>query len=161
MEKYKKILEESVDYIGIDNNYHTKKRYRVLQRDIDTNLWQLSTFINTNFEEVPAIFDDKDTAIAFAKDEIGMIHLRELNIKIMEKLWIARDKNGYLYLYNNKPIRNKEFDSFEINDDESECKNIILYDDSIELDSELFPEVTWENSPQQVELKLIKNDSNS
>jgi len=25
MEKYKKILEESVDYIGIDNNYHTKK----------------------------------------------------------------------------------------------------------------------------------------
>lgn len=79
----------------------------------------------------------------------------------METLWIARDKNGYLYLYNNKPIRNEEFDSFEINDDESECENIVLYDDSIELDSELFPEVTWENSPQQVELKLIKNDSNS
>lgn len=78
MEKYKKILEENVDYIGIDSNYHTKKRYRVLQRDIDTNLWQLSTYVNTNFEEVPAIFDNKDTAIAFAKDEIGMIHIREI-----------------------------------------------------------------------------------
>lgn len=77
----------------------------------------------------------------------------------METLWIARDKNGYLYLYNNKPIRNEEFDSFEINDDESECINIVLYDDNIELDSELFPEVTWENSPQQVELKLIKNEN--
>ena len=76
--KYKKILEESVDYIGIDNNYHTKKRYRVLQTNIDTNLWELATFVNTNFEEVPAIFDDKDIAIAFAKDEIGMISLREI-----------------------------------------------------------------------------------
>lgn len=78
MEKYKKILEESVDYIGIDNNYHTKKRYRVLQQNIDTNLWELATYVNTNFEEVPAIFDDKDYAIAFAKDEIGMINLREI-----------------------------------------------------------------------------------
>ena len=78
MEKYKKILEESVDYIGIDNNYHTKKRYRVLQQDIDTGLWQLSTFVNTNFEEVPAIFDDKDSAIAFAKNEIGTINIKEI-----------------------------------------------------------------------------------
>lgn len=76
--KYKKILEESVDYIGIDNNYHTKKRYKVLQQNIDTNLWELAIFVNTNFEEVPAIFNDKDTAIAFAKDEIGIVYCKEI-----------------------------------------------------------------------------------
>lgn len=74
----KKIIEENVDYIGIDNNYHTKKRYKVLEQDIDTGLWELAKFVNTNFEEVPAIFNSKDSAIAFAKDEIGIINLREI-----------------------------------------------------------------------------------
>lgn len=67
----------------------------------------------------------------------------------MEKLWIARDKNGSLFLYNKKPT--KLTDMFISG---GHGFHTII-------DSELFPEVTWENSPQQVELKLIKNDSNS
>ena len=55
-----------------------KKRYRVLQQDIDINLWQLATYVNVKFEEVPAIFDDKNEAIAFAKDEIGIVTCREI-----------------------------------------------------------------------------------
>lgn len=56
------------------------------------------------------------------------------------KLWIARDKDGYVYLHRQKPSRSGKmfFSKWSM------CMgNIIL------------PEVTWENSPQEVELKLI------
>lgn len=60
------------------------------------------------------------------------------------KLWIARDKNGELFFYvGEKPFRRG--DIFIVKD--SGYFNLYI---------ELFPEVTWENSPQQVELKLIK-----
>ena len=61
------------------------------------------------------------------------------------KLWIARDEDGDLYLYEREP--NREFDYFY---------SSYVY---IRIDENLFPEVTFENSPKQVELKLIDNDS--
>ena len=57
------------------------------------------------------------------------------------KLWVARDKDGNLYLYEMEPIR--AFDYFYSS-----------YT-SIEIDENLFSEVTFENSPQEVELKLV------
>ena len=56
-------------------------------------------------------------------------------------MWIARDYNEELYLYEREPIR--EFNYF--------------YSSyaSIKIDNNLFPEVTFENSPKQVELKII------
>lgn len=60
------------------------------------------------------------------------------------KLWIARGLDGDLYLYPNKPIKK---------DYRFTCRTI--YDDCIILDSDTFPEVTFENSPKEVELKLI------
>lgn len=60
------------------------------------------------------------------------------------KLWIARDKNGDLYLHDTKPHRDVDtFHSFG-----PYSKDIYLWDD-------MFPSVTWENSPQEVELKLV------
>ena len=67
------------------------------------------------------------------------------------ELYIARDKCGGLYLYNDEPIKDNNFGVFQADNAYSE----------IEINPELHPEVTWENSPQRVELKLIKNDSNS
>ena len=58
------------------------------------------------------------------------------------KLWIARDKNGYLKGYNEIPQKKEEYGFFFMK---------MWYD----LDNRLFPEVTWQNSPQQVELKLV------
>ena len=71
----------------------------------------------------------------------------------MEKLWIARDKDStnQLYAYKSKPVRNNLLKVFETNE-------ISPYDEPILLYYELFPEVTWENSPQQIELTLINND---
>ena len=58
------------------------------------------------------------------------------------KIWIARDKDGLIYLYMKKPtLITHYFDT----------KYLIG-----EIDKTLFPEVTFENSPMQVELKLVE-----
>ena len=57
------------------------------------------------------------------------------------KLWIARDKDGTLCLYNAKP--NKYTSWFDLDEGSSA------------LNDSLFPEVTFENSPREVELKLL------
>lgn len=56
-------------------------------------------------------------------------------------MWIARDKDGLLYLHIDKPMRVR---SFFINESNR----------SIWINKDLFPEVTFENSPVEVELKL-------
>lgn len=59
------------------------------------------------------------------------------------ELWIARDKSGFVLLFESKPIRKGNgFYSLE-------GHYYVLF-------GGLFPEVTFENSPQEVELKLIK-----
>ena len=67
----------------------------------------------------------------------------------MNNLWIARDKNGFLRLFGEEPYMNKKRDEWE---------PII---GSIWLNDGDFPEVTWENSPMQVELKLFNNHANN
>lgn len=67
------------------------------------------------------------------------------------KLWIARDKDGALYLYNYKPCKSEFFERFTC------CiKPNGEWSEEYELNRHLLPEVTFENSPQEVELKLIK-----
>ena len=64
------------------------------------------------------------------------------------KLWIAREKDGSLWLFNVKP----EFNGREwipYTDD-------LFPHDYCSIYENIFPEVTFENSPQAVELKLIK-----
>lgn len=57
------------------------------------------------------------------------------------KLWIARDKSGWLYLHDKKPILDGEHWLSN-----SSWTSII--------DFAYFPEITFENSPQEIELKL-------
>ena len=63
------------------------------------------------------------------------------------KLWAARNKNRALTLFTEEPILyyNEYY--------EGPYKS-----QSIALDENLFPEVTFENSPQLVEIKLVKNE---
>ena len=58
------------------------------------------------------------------------------------KMWICRSLDGNLTLHNKEPIWY----------DKIECWSDIVY----ELDWSLFPEVTFENSPMEVELVLKK-----
>ena len=60
-------------------------------------------------------------------------------------VWIVRDKDGTLAIFKNKPI-------LDI-DDDWYCKDYD-YDFSI-VNKDMFPEVTFENSPKQL---IIKQD---
>lgn len=68
-------------------------------------------------------------------------------------LWIARDKDGSLYLYNYEPRKNKISERFT-------CiiKPNGKWSEEYKLNSYLFPEVTFENSPQEVELVIKKKE---
>ncbi len=63
----------------------------------------------------------------------------------MKQLYVARDKKtGDVWLYSAEPARHPEFGSFGIKyPEEQMC-----------LGKDVFPEVTWENSPVEVELKI-------
>ena len=70
------------------------------------------------------------------------------------KLYIARDKDNSLSLCTHKQVYCALFDNWEqpkeyYNDD---------YSFHAYIPESLFPEVTFENSPMIVELKLVQND---
>lgn len=60
------------------------------------------------------------------------------------KLWIARDKDGMLYVSEEKPQLYGDYFDTELGSFYSE------------IPSGLFPEVTFENSPQEVEIIIKK-----
>jgi hypothetical protein len=62
------------------------------------------------------------------------------------KYWIARNEKGFLFLYDDEPFEYKyEGHSYWR-----------TYGNYYSIDDDLFPEITYENSPQEVELKLIE-----
>lgn len=65
------------------------------------------------------------------------------------KFWIARDYDNTLWIFEKYPIK-KENLFYPTSD----ITGKFTFYRSIPMD--IFPEVTFENSPQEVELKLIK-----
>lgn len=65
------------------------------------------------------------------------------------KLWIARELSNKLSLFSNKP--KLQFVNIY-------GKQIWIGDFVAAVKTDLFPEVTFENSPQEVELKLINKN---
>lgn len=61
------------------------------------------------------------------------------------KLWIARDKCGDLGLYGSRPTLSVTATTWNK-----------VYCSFISINSGLFPEVTFENSPKEIEFKLVK-----
>lgn len=94
---------------------------------------------NLNSEFVKAVSDFADAASGQRiKDRI-----KELEMGKSLKLWIARDIDGVIHLFiGNKPKKG----SMYFRGDYS----------GYPLGIDVFPEITFENSPQQVELKLIE-----
>ena len=68
------------------------------------------------------------------------------------EIWIARGENGFLSLYREKP-EIKEIESCPIEkywEDSTDS-----YGSCGDLDSKMFPEITFENSPQKIKLELV------
>lgn len=64
------------------------------------------------------------------------------------KYWIARDRcGGYLHIFREKPRRMMKSGWWVLAD----------FKEAFCLPSELFPELTWDDKPKLVELKLIDN----
>ena len=61
-----------------------------------------------------------------------------------DKIYIARDKDGTLAIYEGKPVYYEEYETFSCDDDSNGY--LVGY-----VNGDLYPEVTYENSP--VELK--------
>jgi hypothetical protein len=61
------------------------------------------------------------------------------------KLWVARNKDNTLVIFQSKPILNNNQEWEEI-----------LNEDYMFISECLFPEVTFESGPQEIEFKLIK-----
>ena len=64
------------------------------------------------------------------------------------KFWIARSECGYLTLYKTKPKKEVSMLSMKTYWNDG--------NESFTIDNRLFPEVTFENSPKKVELKLVE-----
>ena len=60
--------------------------------------------------------------------------------------WIARDKDGNLFLYENQP---------QIPYEEATYFNTENFEKCFELPSDAFPELTFENSPKRIKLSLL------
>lgn len=71
-----------------------------------------------------------------------------------KKIWITRDKEGDLFVFDAKPIRNKEYGIFVCDKHEDNCREI-EEEPSERFDPfyGLFPDLTWENSPIEFVLK--------
>ena len=68
------------------------------------------------------------------------------------KFWIARDSDGSLWMYDDEPILS-EYGWWGVR-----RKNNSETKPAIPLHNWHFPEVTYENSPQHVEIKLSKKE---
>ena len=64
------------------------------------------------------------------------------------ELWIARNEDNTSKLHFTSPYR--------YCDHYRSCGTVDETIDGIPIDNKLFPEVTFKNSPQQVELKLVE-----
>ena len=73
------------------------------------------------------------------------------NKSMIVNMWIARDGNGKLYLYENQPVlRGSDTTDWLY----FESKDIM--EGYVELPIYMFPEITFENSPQKIKLELVK-----
>lgn len=72
-----------------------------------------------------------------------------------KKLWVARDKDGLLVLFRGKPIRDNDYKEWCTSD---YCKDKHLYNSCLPINTSFFKNLTWEDEPIEVELRLAITD---
>ena len=87
-----------------------------------------------------------DRAYALGQQDAQLLNNpKQLDADTVIQGWVARDSNSDLFIYNDKPKRGTRWDDTGI-----------WYGKYItELASNLFPDLTWESEPQEVEI-IIK-----
>lgn len=67
-------------------------------------------------------------------------------------MWLARDEDRTLYLYSSKPIKREDMNFWDL--DEEDGDGYVVN----QIDSRLFPEVTYENSPQEIKISFVNKE---
>lgn len=63
----------------------------------------------------------------------------------LPSVWVARDKDGELWLYNNKPVKTDFAGIFHNG----------AFGDGMPIDNRIYPEITYDNSPVKIKLLFI------
>lgn len=66
-------------------------------------------------------------------------------------MWLARDEDRTLYLYSSKPIKREDMNFWDL--DEEDGDGYVN-----QIDSRLFSEVTYENSPQEIKISFVNKE---
>ena len=66
-------------------------------------------------------------------------------------MWLARDEDRTLYLYSSKPIKREDMNFWDL--DEEDGDGYVN-----QIGSRLFPEVTYENSPQEIKISFVNKE---
>lgn len=114
--------------------YDTKK---------DTNGYRKEYWGNKTDDSIIWMVLD-DAIERYNREQIRSVVSKERGLSV----WIARDKDGEISIYKNKPWKreNEPYHNGEFDSD----------DYYINIDKELYPEITWENSPKEFELKAVE-----
>lgn len=91
--------------------------------------------------------------LEWAEQTVAHIFHKKPNTSHTTTWWIARDYGGAMYIYSSKPHRHRSTKVF-ISYDECGCSPLPIENELIRVPEKLFPEVTWENSPQEIEITL-------
>ncbi|MBD5382008.1 hypothetical protein [Clavibacter sp.] len=107
---------------------------------------------NMSDEQIAKILNTKYTAADIAKQQKALEQLKEqlCNPKqVTIEGWVARDEDGFINLYNEKPIR-----------DYADRSDVTygFWDDAdghhLELPTTSFPSVTWNTEPKKVRITI-------
>lgn len=124
----------------MNNQEYEQKRRECWEEYLNTEPPQLAAWNKGHAKEA---FDSAfDRAYALGKQE------KDADAVIQG--WVARDSNGSLYFYRCKPERVRYINS---ND------GLWMSETINELNSDLFPDLTWDSDPIEVEL-IIKRKNN-
>lgn len=158
-------LKDLVGYIQkeIERAEELIMRLAICNINLIENLCE-NRYDNPLLNKVHALCDGLDNLqkqvelLCEARAKLKALENTENTEKTTSTLWIARDEDKKLWLYVKEPRRATTFfvessDTFE-SDNTHECEMRIedRKDAKVQLSSDLFPEVTWENSPQQLKL---------
>lgn len=75
---------------------------------------------------------------------------------VTQSMWVARDKDGYLSLFTDKPPRRGKDIGFHSERWYYDTASISEFTDSMKLNPKLFPDLTWNDEPVEVELVIKK-----
>ena len=90
--------------------------------------------------------------LEWAEQTVAHIFHKKPNTIHTTTWWIARDSGGDLYLYQDKPSRSVT--GIFVVTGRCGYEGLPIDDDMVKVPRELFQEVTWENSPQEIEITL-------